>query len=169
MTPPSRFTSFELPLSGIRDDLLARMHAYWLSKCLGRPFPDRRDLDPAEFSWALGWVCLLDVERDPLRFRYRLEGSALSEEDGMRLTGKTTDEIRPAAYAAMVRRHLTEVAETGRPNLHQMEIDHDYRRVTYRRLALPLSRGGAEVAVILTVAPPVPDGRRFFDAALKTG
>jgi len=35
-----------------------------------RRFPARADIDPLDFGYVLGHVMLLDVLRDPLRFRY---------------------------------------------------------------------------------------------------
>jgi hypothetical protein len=167
MPSSSRFSSSELSLDRIPDGLLSRMYSYWHSKCQGRTLPDRVDIDPLDFPWALGWVCLLDVEHAPLRFRYRLEGSELSEEDGMRLTGQTTDAIGPPAYAALVHKNLSAVALTKRPKLHHVEIAHPDRNVNYLRLALPLSTGSGEVDIILTLSPPISDGKLFFERVIR--
>ena len=67
----------ELP-SQIEDRRLARLYDYWLSRKGTRRFPSRRDIDPVDFHYVLGHVMLIDVLRDPLRFRVRLHGSDMA-------------------------------------------------------------------------------------------
>ena len=88
-----------LSLTEIPSDTLRRMHDYWQGKCRGEQLPGRQDIDPLDFPWALGLVCLLDVERYPLVFRYRLDGTTIAERYGADLTGRTTDAIKPEFHA----------------------------------------------------------------------
>src|SRR5438874_7142937 len=37
----------------------------WLQRKGGRRFPSRRDIDPVEIRYVLGWVMLIDALRDP--------------------------------------------------------------------------------------------------------
>jgi hypothetical protein len=141
-----------LPLTEIPSETLRRMYAYWLSKCRGEQLPGRADIDPLDFPWALGLVCLLDVERYPLMFRYRLDGTTIAERYGADLTGRTTDDVRPEFQAALLRRHFAEVAETGRPTAHRISLRYGGQARTYMRLALPLSRDGKSVDMILTIS-----------------
>ena len=71
-----------LSLAEIPSDTLRRMHEYWQGRCRGEQLPGRQDIDPLDFPWALGLVCLLDVERYPLAFRYRLDGTTIAERYG---------------------------------------------------------------------------------------
>src|SRR5215475_6364465 len=139
-----------LPLGDIEHETLRRMHAYWLSKRQQGTLPCRRDIDPLDFPWALGLVCLLDVERNPVRFRYRLDGTIIADRHGEDFTGRTTDDVRPGFYADMLHRHFSEILETRQPSLYRIVIRHDGQTKTYLRLALPLSDDGAGVTKILT-------------------
>jgi hypothetical protein len=118
-----------------------------------------------EFPWALGNVCLLDVESDPLRFRYRLAGTRLMRLYEMDLTGRSVDEIRLPQLRDLVRAHLQEVVETGKPNLYCISITNNGGPQTYLRLALPLRGPAGNVAMIAMVidmvsaAPEGDDGR----------
>ena len=53
--------------------------AYWESIRKGRPMPSRADLDPADIVELLPQVFLLDVQQEPLNFRYRLVGTMMDD------------------------------------------------------------------------------------------
>ena len=141
-----------LSLAEIPSDTLRRMYAYWQSKCPGERLPARSDIDPLDFPWALGLVCLLDVDRYPLTFRYRLDGTTIAERYGADLTGRTTDEIKPEFHADLLRRHFSEVAESGRPTLYRISLRYGGQARTYMRLTLPLARDGQTVDMIMTIS-----------------
>lgn len=141
-----------LSLAEIPSDTLRRIHVYWQSKCRGEQLPGRTDIDPLDFPWALGLVCLLGVERYPLAFRYRLDGTTIAERYGADMTGRTIDAVRPDFHAALLRKHFTEVVESGRPSLYRVALRYGGQARTYMRLALPLARDGKTVDMIMTVS-----------------
>ena len=141
-----------LSLAEVPSDTLRRMYAYWQSKCRGERPPARKDIDPLDFPWALGLVCLLDVERYPLAFRYRLDGTTIAERYGADLTGRTIDEVKPDFHAALLRKHFSEVAEGGQASAYRISLRYGGQARTYMRLALPLAGDGKTVDMILTVS-----------------
>jgi len=141
-----------MPLTDIEHEALQKMHAYWLSRGQGGLLPRRRDIDPLDFPWALGLVCLLEVEHAPMRFRYRVDGTIIADRHGEDFTGRTTDDVRPIFYADMLRNHFTEVVETRRATLYRIAIRYDERSKTYLRLAMPLADDGMTVNMILTIS-----------------
>src|SRR5215467_3438721 len=78
--------------SDIRDSRLQRLYQYWLEKKGQRRFPTRRDIDPVDFPYVLGHVILVDVLRDPLRFRVRVHVTEMVAKSCYDLTGKFLDE-----------------------------------------------------------------------------
>lgn len=149
-----------LELGAIPSDLLQRMLAYWQSKCGGHAMPARADIDPVEFAWGLGNVSLLDVERDPLQFRYRLAGSKLTRIMEVDLTGRSIDDIKHVDFRDLMRKHLQEIVETAKPSVYCISITNGGGPQTYVRLALPLRGADGGVAMILTMIEmigPVPD------------
>ena len=65
-----------LELSQMRSRRVQRLHEYWRAKSgADDPVPRRRDIDPVELPDLLPNLMLVDVERNPLRFRYRLVGT----------------------------------------------------------------------------------------------
>ena len=141
-----------LSLAEIPSDILRRMYDYWQGKCRGEQLPGRQDIDPLDFPWALGLVCLLDVERYPLTFRHRLDGTTIVERYGADLTGCTIDAVKPEFHAALLRKHFAEVAESGRPALYRISLRYGGQARTYLRLALPLARDGKTVDMIMTIS-----------------
>lgn len=125
------------------------MFQYWDGKRNGRQCPARGDLDPLDFPYILGWVALIEVTRNPLRFRYRLLGVLLVERFGFDMTGKYLDEFPQPAFRQFLERAWTEVVETGRP-IHQFHNDTvDGHRRDFETLRLPLATDGQTVDMIL--------------------
>lgn len=82
-----------LEISQIRSERVQRLHEYWRSKIAAQgSVPLRRDIDPIELPDLLPCLMLLDVERDPLRFRYRLVGTRVVDFSYHDFTGTYLDE-----------------------------------------------------------------------------
>ncbi len=71
---------------------LLSLRDYWISAREKREFPARRDIDPLHIPKVLPVLTLVDVFHDPLRFRYRLIGTKITEMAGRDATGKWLDE-----------------------------------------------------------------------------
>jgi hypothetical protein len=141
-----------IPLDNLRDQRLFRVLDYWRSKSAQGRLPLRRDIDPSEFRWALGLVCLLDVEQRPLRFRYRLDGSVIATRNGHDMTGRAIDAIEHKPSAGMLHGQFAAVVAEKAPAAHRICTEHGIFGTTYERVALPLSHDGHDVAMIMTVA-----------------
>ena len=114
-----------------------------------RPLPSRTDIDPAALRFVLGHLVLLDVLREPLRFRIRLQGTELEWWMGGNLTGQEIERLRTPALRALVRKCLTATVESRVPH-HRIgeEIVGDLPR-RYEALLLPLAGDGANVNMVL--------------------
>lgn len=66
---------------------------YWLAKQQSGRLPSRDDLDPHDIRDVLPIVFLVDVEREPLRFRFRLVGTEFAAKYGRDFTGEFLDEL----------------------------------------------------------------------------
>ena len=138
----------ELP-SQIEDPRLTRLYDYWLSRKGSRRFPSRSDIDPLDFRYVLGHVMLVDVLRDPLRFRVRLHGSEMVRRANYDLTGKFLDDLPVADYRDYVIDRCKGLVADGEPILvhHNRILDDKLRR--YEALWLPFSESGVEVSMLL--------------------
>src|SRR5688572_20058557 len=105
----------ETPILELDDNRLRRLFAYWLEKRGGRLFPTKAEIDPVEFPYVLGYVTLVDVEHDPRRYRFRLDGSILVELSGMDYTGRYLDELPGEEYVAFIKETYDRVVDGGKP------------------------------------------------------
>ena len=133
----------------IEHPILQRMYRYWDAKRGGRRYPSRADIDPMDFKFALGRVSLVDVLRDPLRFRYRIVATQLTEHLGYEMTGKLADEIpEPDVRDYTILGYTRAVAAESA--VHDAgEIVVDRRRWTMESLFLPLSTDGSTIDMLL--------------------
>jgi hypothetical protein len=91
----------ETPASAISDDRIRDAYAYWRRIAGARALPRRRDLDPLDIPKLLPHVMLVEVH-GPGRYRYRLIGTAIAQEQGTNATGKFVHEaIANADYRAL--------------------------------------------------------------------
>ena len=134
---------------GTQNPALARLHRYWDERRGGRQFPARADIDPIEMRELLGNVLLVDVLREPLRFRIRLHGSRMVERAGYDMTGRMVDELPDTEFRELARRSFTHVAATGLPLLSRRDRVIDGRRMRYETLMLPLAADGRLVDMLL--------------------
>jgi hypothetical protein len=133
----------------IRDARLRQLYEYWLAKKGQRHFPSRRDIDPVDFPYVLGHVMLVDVMRDPVRFRVRIHGTEMVAKAGYDLTGKFLDDHPISEYRRYVMERCEGLVGDAEPLLvwHDRLVDGKQRR--YEALWLPLSDDGQHVTMLL--------------------
>ena len=128
---------------------LRRLYEYWLAKCDGNRFPSRRNIDPLDFPYALGRIMLVDVLREPQRFRVRLHGSEMVRRAGYDLTGKTLEDLPDSEYRSYVIGRCRKLVTSGEPALVHHDRVLDNRVWRYDAIWLPFSDDGATVAMLL--------------------
>jgi hypothetical protein len=133
----------------VKSPRLRRLFDYWEARKAGNPLPSRAAIDPLEFSYVLGNVALVDVLRDPLRFRFRVVGTEIVNRDGTDLTGKYTDDHPLPEYRALLRQTYTDVVTTGRPAIFERERMMDNKIRRYEVLYLPLAADGVTIDMLL--------------------
>jgi hypothetical protein len=122
----------------------------WHAKRGSRSMPTRADLGPFDLKALLGNVILIDVEPDPLRFRYRLVGTNITQIVKRDVTGRYFEDIYAgrlldtaiAANAWVVRERapLRIFSRTG-------HVRNDI--YNYDGVLLPLSADGERVNMVL--------------------
>lgn len=131
------------------DPRLRRFYAYWNQRRGARAFPSRRDLDPADFTYILGYVMLIEVQHAPQRFRFRLHGSELVRHGGYDMTGKTIDDLPGEENKrALLERCLSLLAER-RPQLVRSDRTLDGRPMRYEAIWVPLSEDGQAINMLM--------------------
>jgi hypothetical protein len=128
---------------------LHKLYDYWCARRRGRRWPARRDLDPLDFSYVLGHVMLIDVLREPLRFRVRLHGTEIVTRVHYDLTGKLLDELPDSEYRAYALERCRRLVETAEPLRVVQDRELDGRIHRYEALWLPLSDDAARVTMLM--------------------
>ena len=84
-----------LDLSELKSPRIHRLHGYWQHQRdkRGGKLPRRGDIAPDQIRDLLPNIMIVDVERDPMRFRYRLVGTRVVEYNGVEFTGRYLGEI----------------------------------------------------------------------------
>jgi hypothetical protein len=132
-----------------RDSRLQRLLAYWGERRGARAMPARADIDPLDFPYILGNVVLFGVEREPLRFRIRLQGTAFVQYLGFDLTGKTLDELPGMpAFRDLIDKAARAVVESAAPLVRVRNMIIDDRLLRYEALLLPLGGPAVEQVMI---------------------
>src|SRR5882724_3611992 len=141
---------FESTAPTVESPLLQRLLADWQVRRQGRLLPSRRDFDPLDLKYILGKLLLVDVEREPLRFRFRLVGTELAARSGVELTGRTLDDYPSPEYREFMRRRYTQTVDERRPLSSvqtRLVVDDQIRR--YEALLLPLAADGETVDMLM--------------------
>ncbi len=141
-------------MSSFRDALgfprLQQLYDYWYRVRGTRDVPLRSDIDPLDMRGVLGHVVLLDVKRDPIRFRFRLVGTELARVRGVDLTGRYIDEANVfSAHDALIRFYTRTVTEPCIGLQRGPDKLVDARIGCMFRLALPMSSDGRAIDMIL--------------------
>jgi hypothetical protein len=133
-----------------------RLYDYWSARRRDRAYPARRDVDPAELRFALGNLMLIDVQREPLDFRIRLQGTLIARRVGWDLTGRFIGEIPDPELRERLRTSYTEVVATGQPSVACLERSFAGLWRRYEVVRLPLADDGRTIDMLLV-------GIMYFD------
>jgi hypothetical protein len=134
----------------IASPTLQRVHQDWHDRRGGKTLPARSSFDVLDFKYILGKLNLVDVLRDPLRFRYRVHGTSCVTLLGYDMTRKFVDDYPDPTYRARVRRNFTGVVDDREPrcDLGKREIG-DGRTIHFEALILPLAADGETVDMLM--------------------
>jgi len=133
------------------DEAIVEMVEHWRALHDGGCLPDRTQIDPLDFPRQLPGVALIDVERAPYRFRFRLLGEQMNRYHGKSYKGRYLDEVFDHFHATATPADLQSVAERngisyrrGRPLM-----THEKSFVDMERVFLPFRNGGDKAALVL--------------------
>jgi hypothetical protein len=135
----------------IRSPSLQRLYEDWRRWRGAREFPSRTDFDPLELKYILGNISITDVLYSPVRFHYRIHGSASSGRLGFDLTGKSLDALPSPTYQAFIREHFLETIVNRAPSVKLRErvlANNEYWFV--EAIILPFSSDGQTLDMLMT-------------------
>jgi len=132
--------------------MVSRFYEYCLSVTPAGRLPGRQHICPEEIPGFLSRLWMLDVSRDPVRYRYRLCGTELVRSLGREVTGLWLDEAHSQVLENPAsRERFRFMLETGRPTwrkgppLWLRHVDHR----TVESCIVPLATDGENVDKML--------------------
>lgn len=163
MSTDSYFADEIVALSSLADGRLVSLYEYWVGLARSGHLPSRASIQPEAIRFALGWVNLIDVEREPLRFRFRLVGTEVARATGTDATGLYTSAMLPPVFGCMLDRHFGQAVAARAPIAHRILLVHDYRTYPYERLTLPLAADGRDIDMLMTASSLRPELREGWE------
>lgn len=134
----------------VRGHVLELGQVYWASKLHDGRLPGRRDIDPLDIPSLLPHVILLDVERDPWNFRFRLIGTNVVYHLSEDWTGHRFSEIGHMASPSRIFNNCVEVASKGTPFRSQTPYVGPHANfISAEDVILPLAADGVNVDKLL--------------------
>lgn len=132
---------------------LKALLTYWNSKRAGREMPTRDDIDPLDLGYVLANILMVDVQHQPLRFRWRLIGTEITAVLGRDRTGRWFDEVYEGATLDGFNAALELSVRTRRPMRFVGDGDFAQRDyLAYESIQLPLSDDGELVNIVMIAA-----------------
>lgn len=87
----------------------------WFDAHVNGRAPGKEFLDPLRLRFLLGSLSLLEVHKNPLRFRYRLVGTDIVQRLGVELTGKWLDDHPDPSFRPFLLQGATIVYRESKP------------------------------------------------------
>jgi hypothetical protein len=114
--------------------------------------PLRRDFRPADVTWMLGRIYLIDVLDDGADYCFRLFGIFWEKMYGTDVTGRRLSEIEATGLAAL-RGDYDAVLAARAPLLHPGKLVwSNQKSIHFERLLIPFAGDNGQVSLILVAA-----------------
>lgn len=159
ITPASDYgpwTDHEVPADrSAWHPLVRQLYDYWIDIAPPDRLPGRQHLSPIDIAPLLPRIWMLDVVRMPLRYRYRLVGTAEVGTLGREVTGRWLDDVHPEFKDdPLLTARYRYIAETGRPTWRRGPVrwNHDHLHRLVENCLVPLASDGQTVDIILAIS-----------------
>jgi hypothetical protein len=145
-----------------KDQLLLRLYGYWNERRAHSPFAAPREMDPADYAFAAERVSLIEVHREPLRFRYGFVASQLTAHLGYDMTGMYVDEVPEPSMRQFARACYERAVQEQSPCYEKGIVLIRLAEWWHETLVLPLATDGTTIDALLiyrnTVRPTTVEG-----------
>ncbi|HTY68545.1 MAG TPA: hypothetical protein VMH36_17965 [Alphaproteobacteria bacterium] len=160
MKEPDRIEASRRPLEDCEPAILRQLYTWWNEARGARPWLLHADLRPWEFAAALPHIAL--IERPPPDkpgMRIRLVGEEIRNQRFGYVRGNLVEQIGVVLWYRdhLVARYHEAFAEAA-PSFESVRVFHEFKRIFYNRLILPLTSDGAAADILMVatvnVNPP---------------
>lgn len=137
----------------VRDPRIASFLDYYLKIHPKTRIPARSEFDPFQIPSALPGMTLVDVERNPYRFKYRVMGGNVTYNMEFEGTGRYLDELVPGVELQYPHLDRVTVVESGHPVYRQGQASVSFKSdfADLERVHLPFASDGKTVDMVLSM------------------
>jgi hypothetical protein len=137
---------------------LGKLFELWSNKKVNDKFPYWRDIDVTELGPWLGNLNVVEINKNPFSFQYRIFGTSISEMINEELTNKKLEQINEKLSVDIIKSYK-DMINLPRPMLyiHKQPVWHGELAV-FTRLMLPMATDNADNLIVMVGA--YRDGRR---------
>ncbi len=131
---------------------LAQFFDYWLSIKPPDGLPGRQNFDPLDIPHLMPRVWMLDVLREPLRYRYRLAGTKEVATLQREVTGQLFEEVHPRLRDkpdAFERYNESAVSGVATYRKGTVRLTHHKDHQIVENCIVPLARDGKTVDILV--------------------
>lgn len=130
---------------------------YWHRQAAGRRMPERADIKPHHIPRHLPFVSILEIEHNPLNFRFRLAGTQLRTVYDQEMTSHSLSDLGNRQNRDYWISACERIAHTGRPAQGILRGPQSARdHLVQFWLRLPLSTGNEGPSLILGLDKWIP-------------
>jgi hypothetical protein len=163
MIMSDRIEASRRPIEECEPAVLRQLYDWWTSARGERPWLRHADLRPWEFAPALPYIALIDrPPPDKPGMRIRLVGEEIRNERFGYVRGNLVENVGVILWYRdhLIARYREAFAEAA-ASFESVQVFHEYRRIFYNRLILPLTSDGtaADILMVATVNVNPPDIR----------
>lgn len=138
--------AMNLKPEALKSELLRRAHADWYRLKTGPGVPDYRSFDICDFSYMVGSLNMMEVERNPWRFRYRVHSTLAARNCGKDLTGLYLDEYPSETHRKNIEKFCIHAAQRNEPTIDIAENILLFRRLMhYETVGMPFGNPAGEI------------------------
>ncbi len=138
--------AMKLRAEDLTSEQLKRVHADWSRLKTGDKVPDYRSFDICDFSYIVGSLNMMSVERNPWRFRYRVHSTLAVRNCGKDLTGLYLDDYPSEVHRRNIETFCIHAAQNNEPTIDIAENIRIFRRMMlYETVGLPFGNASGEI------------------------
>jgi hypothetical protein len=146
----------------IKSPTLQRFFQDWQTWRGTRAFPARSDVDPLSLRYILGNLSVVDVLRDPLRFFFRIQGTASVDRTNFDLTGKSLDVLPNETLRNIMHNNLVRALEKRAPLLIFHESMSMYKVFGHLEVLVVPFSSDQDIIDMLVIATHYDVPRRYW-------
>jgi len=130
----------------LRSTELRQLCQSWSNLRRERRLPDYGEFDIFDFRYIVGRLNIMEVERDPWRFRYRVHSAEAARSIGKDMTGSYVDDYPADYFRERVQDFFQQAAQRAEPSIGiEAKVPLNHILVRWEAVAVPFGTADGSV------------------------